>query len=125
LGCILGSFAFLTFQVLEGIAAAVTAVFLLGLSSSFVLAAQSAYALELKVTQQLGEGKAIGIFRSTSRIGQMLGPIVFSSVIVAMNTYKGLTFLGVAYLLAALLFFLMTQKDYRKDYRKVVALENV
>jgi predicted MFS family arabinose efflux permease len=120
LGCILGSFAFLTFQVLEGIAAAVTAVFLLGLSSSFVLAAQSAYALELKVTQQLGEGKAIGIFRSTSRIGQMLGPIVFSSVIVAMNTHKGLTFLGVVYLFAALLFFLMTQKNYKK----VVTLEN-
>ena len=93
---------------------------LLGLSSSFVLAAQSAYALELKVTQQLGEGKAIGIFRSTSRIGQMLGPIVFSSVILTMNTRTGLTFLGIAYLLSALLFFLMTQKDYRK----AVALEN-
>jgi predicted MFS family arabinose efflux permease len=121
LGCVLGSFALLTFHVLEGIAAAVTAVVLLGLSSSFVLAAQSAYALELKVTQQLGEGKAIGIFRSTSRIGQMLGPIVFSSVIVAMNTHAGLTFLGVAYLLTALLFFLITQKDDRT----AVGLENV
>ena len=102
LGCVLGSFALLTFHVLEGIAAAVTAVILLGLSSSFVLAAQSAYALELKVTQQLGEGKAIGIFRSTGRIGQMLGPIVFSTVIVAMNTQVGLTFLGVAYLFTAI-----------------------
>ena len=120
MGCILGSFALLTFHILEGIAATVTAVLLLGLSSSFVLAAQSAYALELKVTQQLGEGKAIGIFRSTSRIGQMLGPIVFSSVILTMNTRTGLTFLGIAYLLSALLFFLMTQKGYRK----AVALEN-
>jgi len=120
LGCILGSFALLTFHVLEGIVAAITAVLLLGVSSSFVLAAQSAYALELKVTQQLGEGKAIGIFRSTSRIGQMLGPIVFSSVIVAMNTRTGLTFLGIAYLLTAFLFFLMTQKDYRK----AITLEN-
>lgn len=121
LGCILGSFALLTFHILEGFAAVVTAVILLGLSSSFVLAAQSAYALELKVTQQLGEGKAIGIFRSTGRIGQMLGPIVFSSVIVAMNTDAGLIFLGVVYLFTALLFFLMTQKDHRTT----VALENV
>ena len=113
-GCILGSFALLTFHILEGIAAAITAVVLLGVSSSFVLAAQSAYTLELKVSQQLGEGKAIGIFRSTSRIGQMLGPIVFSSVFVAMNTQAGLTFLGIAYLVTAILFFLMTQKDYRK-----------
>ena len=121
LGCILGSFALLTFHIIEGIAAAITAVILLGLSSSFVLAAQSAYALELKVTQQLGEGKAIGIFRSTSRIGQMLGPIVFSSVIVATNTHAGLTILGVFYLFTAFLFFLMTQKDYKTT----VAFENV
>ena len=46
--------------------------------------------------------------------------IIEDELIVAMNTHKGLTFLGVVYLFAALLFFLMTQKNYKK----VVTLEN-
>ena len=119
LGCTLGSLAFLTFHVLEGIAAAATAILLLGLSSSFVLASQSAFALELGVTRELGEGKAIGIFRSTSRVGQMLGPIVFSSIIMATNINEGITYLGIAYLLSALLFILFTQRNI-----KAVVLEN-
>jgi predicted MFS family arabinose efflux permease len=110
-GCFLGSMAFLIFHVLEGIIAAAAAILLLGFSSSFVLASQSAFALKLKVTQDLGEGKAIGIFRSTSRVGQMLGPIVFSTIIVATNINEGITFLGIAYLLTALLFILLTQRD--------------
>lgn len=59
----------------------------------------------------IGEGKAIGIFRSTGRVGQMLGPIVFSAIIVATNINQGITFLGIAYLLTALLFILFTQRD--------------
>lgn len=110
-GCFLGSMAFLIFHVLEGIVAAAAAILLLGFSSSFVLASQSAFALKLKVTQDLGEGKAIGIFRSTSRVGQMLGPIVFSAIIVATNINQGITYLGIAYLLTALLFIIFTQRD--------------
>ena len=113
LGCTLGSFALLTFYSLEGYAAAITAVVLLGLSSSFVLASQSAYTLELKVTQELGEGKAIGIFRSTSRVGQMLGPIIFSSIMGATNIQSGITYLGLAYLLTAVLFLVLTLKNQK------------
>ena len=119
-GCILGGLALLTFQVFEGLTAAILAVLLLGLSSSLVLASQSAFALNLDVTHELGEGKAIAIFRSTSRIGQMLGPIVFSSVIVATNTQTGITWLGIAYLITAVLFLIITQSD-----KKNMVLENV
>ena len=113
LGCFLGSMALITFYFLEGVVAAIVAVLLLGLSSSFVLASQSVYALKLKVTKELGEGKAIGIFRSTSRVGQMLGPIVFSAVIAITNINSGITFLGIAYLLTALLFLIVTQSDLK------------
>jgi predicted MFS family arabinose efflux permease len=113
LGCALGSFALLTFYILEGYAAAITAVVLLGFSSSFVLASQSAYTLELKVTQELGEGKSIGIFRSTSRVGQMLGPIVFSTIMGATNIRSGITYLGLAYLLTAFLFLVLTMKNQK------------
>lgn len=119
-GCILGSFALLIFMVMDGIPAAILAVLLLGFSSSLVLASQSAYALKLNVTKELGEGKAIAIFRSTSRIGQMLGPIVFSMVIVATNTQTGITYLGAAYLVMAFLFILVAQSD-----KKSMVMEDV
>ncbi|MCP3890184.1 MAG: MFS transporter [Desulfobulbaceae bacterium] len=120
IGCLLGGFSLLTFQFFEGLTAAVLAVLLLGLSSSLVLASQSAFALNLNVTHELGEGKAIAIFRSTSRIGQMLGPIVFSAVIVATNTKAGITWLGVAYLISAILFIVTTQWD-----QKTIVLDDV
>jgi predicted MFS family arabinose efflux permease len=111
-GCVLGSVAFLTFHILNGLVSAMIAILLLGISSSFVLASQSVYALRLKVTQKLGEGKAIGIFRSTSRVGQMIGPLMFSWLFAIADTNKGIMFFGLAYLLTAVLFILLTQKDY-------------
>jgi predicted MFS family arabinose efflux permease len=110
IGCLLGSLAFLCFNFLNGLAATIVAGVLLGLSNSFVLGAQSAYALKLKVTQELGEGKAIGIFRSTSRIGQMFGPIVFGWAIMANNLEQSIFYLGLCYLLTALLFIIVVNK---------------
>ena len=46
-------------------------------------------ALSLKSTAYLGEGKAMGIFRSTGRIGQMLGPFVFGWIIAAACFFGG------------------------------------
>ena len=111
LGCLLGSCSFLIFNFLGGFAAAIIAVFLLGLSNCLVLASQSAYTLSLKVTREFGESKSIGLFRATSRIGQMLGPIVFSSVILSTNINQGITYLGLLYLITALLFLLLTQTN--------------
>ena len=111
LGCILGSSAFLIFYFMSGLWAAIVSVFLLGVSNCFVLASQTVYALKLKVTRELGSGKAIGIFRATSRIGQMLGPIVFSWVILATDMEEGVIVLGLLYFIAALLFLLLTQRE--------------
>jgi predicted MFS family arabinose efflux permease len=114
MGCLLGSMAFLTFNVIDGLMAAAIAVLLLGLSSSFVLASQSAYTLRLKVTEELGAGKSIGIFRSTSRGGQVLGPIVFSWLILATNIQDGITYFGLAYLGFAVIFLLLTMRDKKQ-----------
>ena len=110
-GCLLGALAFMTFNIVDGIIAAAIAALMLGLSSSFVLASQSAYTLRLKVTAELGAGKSIGIFRSTSRGGQVLGPIVFSSLILVTNIEDGITILGIGYFIFALIFLLLTMKD--------------
>lgn len=111
IGCALGSLAFLTFNVVEGIVAAAVSMLLLGLSSSFVLASQSAYTLRLKVTEDLGAGKSIGIFRSTSRGGQVLGPIVFSWLIISTDIIEGITYFGLAYFVFAIIFLILTVKD--------------
>ena len=111
LGCALGSLAFLIFNVMQGAVAVTMAVLLLGLSSSLIFAPQSAYILKLKVSEELGAGKAIGIFSSTNRIGQVLGPIIFSGVIVATNIRQGMFYFGLAYLLTAVLFVFLSQRD--------------
>ncbi|MCP3942180.1 MAG: MFS transporter [Desulfobacteraceae bacterium] len=111
IGCILGSITFLMFIFLDGLVATTVAVFMLGLSNSYIIASQSTYLLKLKATQALGPGKAIGIFRATSRIGQALGPIIFSSLFLSANIRAGIIKLGAAYLLTAVLFLIFTRND--------------
>jgi len=112
-GGVLGGAAFISFNALQGLVGAIVAVLVLGIAHSLVFASQNAYALTLKATRDLGEGKALGIFRSTGRAGQMLGPMIFGLVVVAMGVEQGLTCLGIAYLVSALMFWLLTRNDRR------------
>ena len=108
LGCILGGLAFLVFQFSSGITAVTLAVLLLGLSNSLVLSAQSAFVLKQSVTQGFGEGKAMGIFRSSSRIGQMLGPVIFAVIVATADIDAAVVWFGIAYLVTAALFWVLT-----------------
>jgi predicted MFS family arabinose efflux permease len=107
-GCVIGSLTFLSFFVFSGVLATLFAVFLLGLSSCLVIASQSAYLLNLNVTQRFGAGKAIGIFRATSRIGQAFGPVIFSCLIMSGDIRDAITRMGMLYLVTAVLFLLLT-----------------
>lgn len=108
-GCLLGSSAFLSFQFIPNeFIATIVAVLLLGISSCFVLASQTTYALMLDVTKQLGPGRSIGIFRASSRIGQVLGPIIFGWLIVSADIDQGLNYFGIGYLATAVLFAMAT-----------------
>ena len=111
IGSLLGAAALLTFSIWDGLLATAIAILLLGLSNCLVLSAQSVFLLKLDITQQLGEGKAMGIFRSTSRIGQMLGPIIFAWLFLFEDVSIGVTYLGLAYVVAALLFIWLTRRD--------------
>ncbi|MFT6984450.1 MAG: putative MFS family arabinose efflux permease [Psychromonas sp.] len=110
-GSLLGAAAFLTFSIWDGLLATIIAILLLGLSNCLVLSAQSVFLLKLDITQQLGEGKAMGIFRSTSRIGQMLGPIIFAWLFLFEDVRIGITYLGLAYIVMALVFIWLTGRD--------------
>jgi predicted MFS family arabinose efflux permease len=102
-GGLLGGLAFATFNTDFGIASMIVCVFLLGLSSSFVLSSQSTMVLELKETRALGEGTALGIFRSISRIGQVIGPLIFGWVLLSGNLTEVINYLGYSYIGAMLI----------------------
>ncbi len=110
-GSLIGSASFLSFAVWDGLPAVVLAVLLLGVSNCLVLSAQSVYVLNRPVSKRLGSGKALAIFRSTSRIGQMLGPIIFAWIILSDQPVVGVFYFGVAYFLAAVMFLVVAGKD--------------
>ena len=116
IGGLLGAGAFLLFNFNQGVMAATVAVILLGLSNSFVLSAQSAYVLQLDITKKLGEGKSLGIFRATSRLGQMLGPLIFAGLLSMSSPPEGVVRFGVIYLLLVLLFQVMARTKTPKPY---------
>lgn len=107
---ILGSLAFIIFYSFGGINAVAVAILLVGIASSIGLASQSAYVLKLKITQEIGTGQAMGVFSSASRVGQVLGPIIFGGLLVT-GFSKGITYFGLAYLMITLLFLLLAQSD--------------
>jgi predicted MFS family arabinose efflux permease len=105
----LGGVGFLTFYFFGGVAATAITVLMLGLSGSFD--ASRAFALKFKVTRELGEGKAMAIFNSGGRIGQVLAPLAFGWLIAGWGVNRGVVWFGVAYLVSALVFFMLTQND--------------
>ena len=108
-GSLVGAGGLLIFALVDGIGAAVVATVMLGVSSSFVLASQSAYVLQTEVARRLGPGKSLGVFRATSRVGQMLGPIIFGAMIATSGMEGAAVQFGVAYLVFALLFVAFAQ----------------
>jgi MFS family permease len=109
-GGLLGGLAFATFNSDFGIASMIFCVFLLGLSSSFVLSSQSTMVLELKESRVLGEGTALGIFRSISRIGQVVGPVIFGWVLLSGDLTKVINYLGYLYIGAMLVLTIFVMK---------------
>lgn len=123
-GGLLGGLAFATFSTDFGIASIILAVFLLGLSSSFVLSSQSTMVLELKESAALGEGKALGIFRSISRIGQVVGPIVFGWVLLSGDLTDVINYLGYTYIGAMLILAIFVINHPGKLENQKLALQN-
>ena len=59
----------------------------------------------------------MGVFSSASRIGQVLGPIVFGALIV-IGINKGVTYFGFAYFMATIVFVLLAQSDRKAAVAK-------
>ncbi len=107
-GSVLGGAAFASFQAFEGTTAAVIGMILMGLSSCLVLSAQSALLLSFSVSKALGDGKALGYFRATSRVGQILGPLVFAAMTLGSNLEMNIAYFGAFYLICSLVFYVLS-----------------
>lgn len=109
-GGVIGSLTFLCFDYFSGVSgilAAALGVLMLGLSASFA-ASRNAYALDLEISREIGEGKAMGIFYSMGRIGQIIGPILFAWLLYsAIGLDHGIVILGTSYLILTILFVIL------------------
>lgn len=95
--------ALILFYFIGGMIGAILAALILGLGGS--LTSTTPYALGLDVTRKLGSAKAIAIFASVEKIGQVIGPIVFGALILGKTDYQGLCLVGIVYGAATLIFY--------------------
>jgi len=112
-GSCFGVVALLLFSWQGGIVAAILAIILFGIADSIGFIAQNTFLLNLSATKTFGEGKALGFFSMTKKLGQMLGPVVFAWA-TGMGAEQGIAWIGVAYFFAVI-FFLIGTRQVRKD----------
>ncbi len=105
----IGVIALLLFSLRGGIIAALVAVFLFGVADSIGFIAQNTFLLNLSVTKAFGEGKALGFFSMTKKLGQMLGPLVFAGA-TGVGAEGNIGWIGAAYFFVILLFLLATRQ---------------
>lgn len=113
----IGITALLLFSWKGGLIAALVAVFLFGVADSIGFIAQNTFLLNLSATKAFGEGKALGFFSMTKKLGQMLGPLVFAGA-TGVGTEGNVGWIGGAYFFAILLFLIGTRQG-----EKAVALK--
>jgi len=102
--------AFMAYYFFQSFFVTLFSAVMLGVAGSLMYAAQTPYILSMEITQKLGEGRALSLLSMTSRIGQVAGPFVFGWMFI-FGIDKGLPILGVVYVIAAIGFMLMTQKE--------------
>lgn len=115
----LGALAFINYYYWGsyGIMAVAFSIFLLGLSASFI-PCRNAYLLTFSVSQDLGEGEAIGLFNSLVRTGQVIGPLLFGWLFINFKTHNGIVILGSVYLLLTILFLLIPDERNAMTIKK-------
>ena len=86
------------------ILAAFLAVLMIGLADTMGAGAQNADLLSLDATHIYGSAKSLGIYRAVRKIGETMGPLVFSWVLI-LGTVSGIGWIGAGYLIC-LIFFL-------------------
>ena len=109
-GGIIGGLGLMAVFFYHGMSAIMGAVFLLGLSSSMIGSAQTAFALKLKITKEIGAGQAMSIQRAADKLGQMLGPVFMGSVVAAFGMNNGVAICGLFFIFTSFLFIIVARE---------------
>ena len=109
----IGSLSLILFYFYGGMVAAILSVLVLGIAGSFE--ASIPYALSLNATKEFGSAKAIAILSSVEKIGQVGGPIIFGWLILGNPGHHNLYFMGIAYLIIVLLFYMISRRHTKSN----------
>ncbi|MFA7536836.1 MAG: MFS transporter [Desulfuromonadales bacterium] len=104
LGGFLGGGGLLLFHFLEGYAAVLPAILLLGISVSISAASRNVLTIELPAARRLGMSKVMGVYRSVDKLGQSLGPLIVGILLIRLDIPQAMTVLGIAWIAVTVLF---------------------
>ncbi|MDR0690630.1 MAG: MFS transporter [Streptococcaceae bacterium] len=117
LGLSLYAGAFASFSFNPTILIALVVLVIMGIADSFTFTAQNVYFTELKEVELYGVSKSMGVYSLFENLGQAIGPIIFSYIIM-IGTRKGIIALCAVLLCLCLVFGFSNIFKARRDVIK-------
>lgn len=108
---IAGALAIAALLMGGGIAEAVLAVVMLGVSNAIAASAQGTYALSLPVALRMGRARTMGVYNITERVGQVIGPVTFAVLLSLLGREGGLLAMAAGVAALTLLFMWLSGGD--------------
>jgi predicted MFS family arabinose efflux permease len=112
-GGILGGLALLSFNYLNSVLMFVLILLLFSISGGMSYGARLSLVTDAESSKSTGVGKALGIFNSMERLGNIFGPILVGSMITAVGITQAVSNVGLIYLMGAILLAVLTRKSSR------------
>ena len=112
-GGILGGSALLSFNYLNSVLMFVLILLLFSISGGMSYGARLSLVTDAESSKSAGVGKALGIFNSMERLGNIFGPILVGSMITAVGITQAVSNVGLIYLMGAILLAVLTRKSSR------------
>jgi predicted MFS family arabinose efflux permease len=109
-GGILGGSALLSFYYLNSVLMFVVILILFSISGGMSYGARISLISEAESSKSAGVGKALGIFSSMERLGNIFGPILVGGMITAFGITQAISNVGLIYLVGAILFAVLARK---------------
>ncbi len=104
----------ISFSFIENSYMAITiSIVLLSLGASLGMGTSMTFAASLEITKEFGQSKGMGIIRSIERAGQVIGPLVFATMIGVFGITQGLGVIGFTYMVLVLVFIILMKNEKR------------
>ncbi len=107
LGGVLGGMALLIFHFFHSPLAFVAILILFSVSGGLSYGARLTLVSESSGARRVGVSRALGVFSSLERVGNILGPMLVGSLLVVFSVTAAIGFIGLVFLLCNLLLFLL------------------